>query len=62
MRCAVVGSVAAIGFCPIAAALTAVVYRFPAFMVGYVSGLSAVWPAMFSAILYLVFGGFSTLR
>ncbi|KRQ20163.1 hypothetical protein BKG82_16720 [Mycobacteroides chelonae] len=61
MRCAVVGSVTAIGFCPIAAALTAVVYRFPAFMVGYVSGLSAVWPAMFSAIFYLVFGGFAVM-
>lgn len=61
MRCAVVGSVAAIGFSPITAALTAVVYRFPAFMVGYVSGLSALWPAMFSAVFYLIFGGFAVI-
>ncbi|MUM23494.1 hypothetical protein FZI91_17560 [Mycobacterium sp. CBMA271] len=58
MRCAVIGSVAAIGFSPIAAALTAVVYRFPVFMTGYLSGLGAVWPAMFSAVFYLVLGGF----
>lgn len=58
MRCAVLGAMCALGFSPPAAALTALTYRFPVFMAGYVSGPAGVWPAMFGAVFYLLLGGF----
>lgn len=58
LRCAALGSVAAIGLCPAAAMLVAVVYRFPIPLTGYENGLNAAWPAMIGAVFYLTLGGF----
>ncbi|WP_139360184.1 hypothetical protein [Mycobacterium sp. D16Q16] len=61
MRCAVLGAACAIGFSPVAAALTVVAYRFPVPMTGYVSGPANIWAAMFGAVFYLVLGGFAVI-
>lgn len=58
LRGAALGAAAAIGFCPAAAVLVAILYRFPIPLTGYQSGLGAAWPAIVGAVFYLILGGF----
>ncbi len=44
-----------------AAAITALLYRFPVPFAGYLSGFQAVGPAVIAVIFYGIFGGFVVL-
>ena len=57
VRLAVIGAVAAIGWAPVAAALLALVYRFPVPFSSYASGVGGTPTAMMASVFYLVMGG-----
>ncbi|MFI6871763.1 hypothetical protein [Nocardia sp. NPDC050406] len=56
-RAAVGGAVAANLAAPLAAAVVAILYRFPAPLAGYVCGLSGAVTASFASLFYLLLGG-----
>ncbi|QIS03709.1 hypothetical protein F5X71_16495 [Nocardia brasiliensis] len=51
------GAVAAVLLAPVAAALTALVYRFPVPMAGYARGFGGVGDAALGSLFYLILGG-----
>lgn len=57
IRHAAVGGLAAIVLAPVAAALTAIGYRFPVPLVGYTSGIGGAPTAAVGSLFYLVLGG-----
>ncbi|WP_102142202.1 hypothetical protein [Mycobacterium hubeiense] len=57
MRMPLIGAAAAILWAPIAAALIAVIYRFPVPFGGYASGLDGALTAALASVFYLVLGG-----
>ncbi|MFF2082643.1 hypothetical protein ACFVVM_02660 [Nocardia sp. NPDC058176] len=57
MKHAVVGGLSAIVLAPVAAAVIAIVYRFPVPLVGYTSGFGGALTAAAGSLFYLVLGG-----
>lgn len=47
----------AVAAAPVAAAVVALVYRFPVPLSGYTSGFGSTWAAVVGSIFYLVLGG-----
>ncbi|WP_306359306.1 hypothetical protein [Nocardia sp. CC227C] len=54
---ALVGALAAVAAAPVAAAVVAILYRFPIPMSGYADGLGGAIPAALGSLFYLVLGG-----
>ncbi|WP_433654504.1 hypothetical protein ACQPW1_27630 [Nocardia sp. CA-128927] len=57
LKMAGLGAVAAVVLSPLAAAIVAVVYRFPVPLSGYARGFGEAGSAALGSLLYLVFGG-----
>ncbi|GEM30605.1 hypothetical protein NN3_16120 [Nocardia neocaledoniensis NBRC 108232] len=56
-KLALAGGLAAVVLAPVAAAVTAAVYRFPVPLVGYTSGVGGALTAAVGSLFYLVLGG-----
>ncbi|MBF6134668.1 hypothetical protein IU501_16860 [Nocardia otitidiscaviarum] len=54
---ALVGALAAVAAAPVAAAIVAVLYRFPIPLTGYADGFGGAIPAALGSLFYLVLGG-----
>lgn len=57
LKAAIAGAVAAVVMVPLAAAIVAVVYRFPVPLAGYAHGFGGAGSAALGSLFYLVLGG-----